>query len=143
MLSDEMTTGSVTSSDHDKKVYAAKSHAWNIEQRKFKEVFSDVSPPRQHAYATHPLTPPLQYCTPQMRDLPNMGEADRGPSTKVNAASPPVSAASSPAAPSSPQASDGATPGPDASWARYVWDRWRWGVLILVAVAVSRLSRQQ
>jgi hypothetical protein len=45
MLSDEMTTGGVTSSDNDKKVYAAKSHAWNIEQRKFKEIFPDVCPP--------------------------------------------------------------------------------------------------
>jgi ubiquitin-conjugating enzyme E2 J2 len=42
MLSDEMTTGSETSTDADKKALAAKSHAWNIEQRKFKEVFPDV-----------------------------------------------------------------------------------------------------
>ena len=42
MLSDEMTTGSVNSSDADKKAYAARSHAWNIEQRKFKDAFPDV-----------------------------------------------------------------------------------------------------
>ena len=43
MLSDEMTTGSVTTSDNDKRAYAARSHAWNIEQRRFKEAFPDVS----------------------------------------------------------------------------------------------------
>lgn len=42
MLSDEMTTGSVNSSDADKKAYAARSHSWNIEQRKFKDAFPDV-----------------------------------------------------------------------------------------------------
>ena len=43
MLSDEMTTGSVTTSDAEKRVYAARSHAWNLEQRRFKEAFPDVS----------------------------------------------------------------------------------------------------
>ena len=43
MLSDEMTTGSVTTNDTDKRAYAARSHAWNIEQRRFKEAFPDVS----------------------------------------------------------------------------------------------------
>lgn len=44
MLSDEMTTGSVTTSDSDKRAYASRSHAWNLEQRRFKEAFPDVSP---------------------------------------------------------------------------------------------------
>ena len=43
MLSDEMTTGSVTTSDAEKRSYAARSHAWNVEQRRFKEAFPDVS----------------------------------------------------------------------------------------------------
>lgn len=43
MLSDEMTTGSVTTTDADKRAYAARSHTWNLGQRKFKEVFPDVS----------------------------------------------------------------------------------------------------
>lgn len=43
MLSDEMTTGSVTTSDADKRAYAARSHGWNIQQKKFKESFPDVS----------------------------------------------------------------------------------------------------
>lgn len=43
MLSDEMTTGSVTTSDADKRAYAVRSHAWNLEQRRFKEAFPDVS----------------------------------------------------------------------------------------------------
>jgi hypothetical protein len=43
MLSEEMTAGSVTSTDAHKRVFAAKSHAWNISQPKFKEAFPDVS----------------------------------------------------------------------------------------------------
>lgn len=43
MLSDEMTTGSVTSSDSHKRAFAARSHSWNIAQPRFKEVFPDVS----------------------------------------------------------------------------------------------------
>ncbi|ETW79170.1 hypothetical protein HETIRDRAFT_324309 [Heterobasidion irregulare TC 32-1] len=57
MLSDEMTTGSVTTSDADKRTYAARSHIWNIEQRRFKEAFPDVSlPVIQHI--TIAITPP-------------------------------------------------------------------------------------
>ncbi len=43
MLSDEMTTGSVTTSDADKRVYASRSHAWNLQQRRFREAFPEVS----------------------------------------------------------------------------------------------------
>ena len=43
MLSDEMTTGSLTTLDADKRVYASRSHAWNLQQRRFKEAFPEVS----------------------------------------------------------------------------------------------------
>ena len=43
MLSDEMTTGSVTTSDADKRVYASRSHPWNLQQRRFRETFPEVS----------------------------------------------------------------------------------------------------
>jgi hypothetical protein len=43
MLSDEMTTGSVTTSDTDKRVYASRSHGWNLQQRRFREAFPEVS----------------------------------------------------------------------------------------------------
>lgn len=59
MLSDEMTTGSVTSSDSHKRAFAARSHAWNLIQPKFKEAFPD-------------------YCTSTAIDLPNMGEKEKG-----------------------------------------------------------------
>jgi len=61
MLSDEITTGSVTSTEAEKRVFAANSHAWNIGQSRFKEAFPD-------------------YCSPEIRDLPNMGEKERGSS---------------------------------------------------------------
>lgn len=43
MLSEEMTTGSVTTTVIDKKAYAIRSHAWNIANKKFREAFPDVS----------------------------------------------------------------------------------------------------
>ncbi len=43
MLSDEMTTGSVTTSNTDKRVYASRSHSWNLQQRRFREAFPEVS----------------------------------------------------------------------------------------------------
>lgn len=42
MLSDEMTTGSVTSSDSHKRAFAARSHSWNITQPRFKDAFPEV-----------------------------------------------------------------------------------------------------
>jgi hypothetical protein len=45
MLSDEMTTGSVTSSESHKRAFAARSHSWNISQPRFKDAFPDVSIP--------------------------------------------------------------------------------------------------
>ncbi|KAF7430662.1 Ubiquitin-conjugating enzyme E2 6 [Pleurotus ostreatus] len=59
MLSDEMTTGSVTSTDGHKRTFAQRSHAWNVSQQRFKDAFPE-------------------YCGPEMRDLPNMGEKERG-----------------------------------------------------------------
>ena len=50
MLSDEMTTGGLSSSINDKRVLATKSHAWNILQRRFKDAFPDV------CYCRHILT---------------------------------------------------------------------------------------
>lgn len=59
MLSDEMTTGSVTTSDADKRAYAARSHAWNLKERRFKEAFPDVSVPLVQYSSSSPATVPL------------------------------------------------------------------------------------
>ncbi|KZT25177.1 UBC-like protein [Neolentinus lepideus HHB14362 ss-1] len=141
MLSDELTTGSVTSSDSDKRVYAARSHAWNLSQRKFKEAFSD-------------------FCTPELRDLPNMGEKERG---KVVTPDPTPSASTLPpqlshvtdaiVAESTPQSSavrasqggekpkgTGTGAGWAEAWRQVIWEKWRWGLLIALAVVVSRVS---
>ncbi|KAG9309921.1 UBC-like protein [Chiua virens] len=150
MLSDEMTTGSITSSDSHKRSFAAKSHAFNISQPRFRDAFSD-------------------YCSPTLRDLPNMGEREIGRTDTVStsATSPypsPIPSSSSahpqqvilrrnavqtpmPNAP--PIATDASlTPtnkpvvpqGWSASWRQIIWEKWRWGVLIALAVIVSRIS---
>jgi len=150
MLSDEMTTGSVTSSDAHKEAFAARSHAWNLTQNKFKEAFPE-------------------YCTPNMRNLPNMAEKEMGkkevgksampePPASKSASSPqpllhPVSGASPDFGNSAIARPNPTPPGlggpsgkPDdpngwtAGWQQIIWEKWRWGVLIALAVLVSRFS---
>lgn len=43
MLSDEMTTGSMTSNDAHKRAFATRSHAWNLTNQRFKDAFPEVS----------------------------------------------------------------------------------------------------
>lgn len=43
MLSDEVTTGSLTTSDVHKRAFALRSHEWNLSQPRFKEAFPEVS----------------------------------------------------------------------------------------------------
>ncbi|KAL1745177.1 UBC-like protein [Schizophyllum fasciatum] len=129
MLSDEITTGSVNSSPAHKRSFAAQSHAWNIQQPRFREAFPE-------------------YATPELRDLPNMGEKERGrpdkpaplptpAPTPASAPSPAVTAgAAQPnAAGEAKKAGEAAT-----SWGAMLWEKWRWGVLIVLAVMVSRIS---
>jgi len=148
MLTDEMTTGSVTSTDDHKRSFAAQSHAWNIQQSKFREMFPE-------------------YATPELRDLPNMGERPRGKpdsasrSIRYDSPSSPetpiISETLQPAVSLPPTANTSANavarlPGhgkPDdtttaagwaVGWRTLIWEKWRWGVLIALAVLVSRLS---
>ncbi|KAI0039624.1 UBC-like protein [Auriscalpium vulgare] len=146
MLSDEMTTGSVTTSDAEKRLYATRSHPWNVEQRKFRDAFPE-------------------YCTPTLRALPNMGEKERGKPDTPPAASPSVTATTtlSPLSAitptgaaknigavrprkvsrgvSGPAAAAGdASRGWAATWCSVIWEKWRWGVLIAFAVMVSRIT---
>jgi hypothetical protein len=55
MSSEEMTTGSVSSSNPDRKTFAARSHEWNIKQKKFTTLFPE-------------------YSKVECVDLPNMGK---------------------------------------------------------------------
>ncbi|SJX64333.1 probable UBC6-E2 ubiquitin-conjugating enzyme [Sporisorium reilianum f. sp. reilianum] len=65
MCSDEMTTGSVTASDADRRKLAAQSHAFNLTQKKFCQIFPE-------------------YADAQIKDLPNMG--DKKPSASASTA---------------------------------------------------------
>jgi len=148
MLSDEMTTGSVTTADSDKRAYALRSHAWNLEQRKFRDAFPD-------------------FCTPTARDVPNMAEKERGSTStqpSESASSPSIarvrsaSTAFPPLSPIDPTSNaltsrnNAAPPGGTANgnghgpvgWAdtfrQVIWDKWRWGLVLALALVVSRLS---
>ncbi|KAF9461515.1 UBC-like protein [Collybia nuda] len=142
MLSDEMTTGSVTSSDAHKRAFASRSHGWNVLQPRFKEAFPD-------------------YCTLTVRDLPNMGQREKGKSETSSLQSPqspairptlsslsssdktlnstPMNLVAAPGA-NLPGKPDENRIGLAATWGRILWEKWRWGVLIALAVIVSRFS---
>ena len=134
MLSDEMTTGSVTSTDVEKRDFALRSHEWNRKQKRFREAFPD-------------------YCGDEMKDLPNMGEQDRGTAAEETTEATdattrgPAVRASAPTVPkvrtvptSGSTAVVGQAVAAPASWRETIWERWRWGIFILLAVLVSRLS---
>ncbi|THU76639.1 UBC-like protein [Dendrothele bispora CBS 962.96] len=143
MVSDEITTGSVTSSDSHKRAFAARSHEWNLKQACFREAFPD-------------------YCTPSSQDLPNMGQQTGGNSKTTDPKScllPPVpslpTTSSSQVPLLAPNASAAASQphkltrkteetlnanGAAGAWTQLVWVKWRWGLLIALAVFVSRLA---
>ncbi|PAV19944.1 UBC [Pyrrhoderma noxium] len=94
MLSDELTTGSITTSVSDKQILASRSHAWNIKNKKFRDAFPD-------------------YSGPTIKDLPNMAQKELGIQTKSLPTSPISSdkrSSSSGSSSSSPSPSTLATP---------------------------------
>ncbi|EJD48248.1 UBC-like protein [Auricularia subglabra TFB-10046 SS5] len=142
MLSDEITTGSVTTTDADKRLYASRSHAWNLQHKRFRDMFPD-------------------YCTEQVKDLPNMAQKERGipPAPPAAPAQPATPATAAPPSTAAPAAADttaravvndvvpaaaAAAPATGLGWAdswrKVLWEKWRWGALIILAVVVSRLS---
>lgn len=153
MLSDEMTTGSVTTSDADKRAFASRSHQWNLNHKRFKDAFPDVSQLSRTKFGFVLTTSVVQYCTETLKDLPNMAQKERGKSDEPR----PVPAAVDSSVPSDngktqsaaspprgdvvgPAAGPKGTPGWAALWRKLIWEKWRWGLLIVLAVVVSRLS---
>jgi len=128
MLSDEITTGSVASTDQDKRTLAQRSHEWNIKQRRFVEAFPE-------------------YIGQVMKDLPNMGQADLGVSSSATAPAPaqePLAVVPAPAAPASAVAkSVHRPPETTPSWlARLtgaVRNRWPYAAVLALAVFASRM----
>ncbi|PVF91933.1 UBC-like protein [Serendipita vermifera] len=146
MLSDEITTGSASSTVHEKMMFANRSHSWNIQQKRFRDAFPD-------------------YCTPELRDMPNMGVKERGQPDPAPASSDQDGMSASlllqgagtrpsqsrsgatatgtdgkrvarpPAA-----AGDKAALGWPSMLRRVVWEKWRWGVFMVIAVVVARFS---
>ena len=68
MLSDEMTTGSVTSSEPHKRAFAAGSHGWNLAQPRFKDAFPEVS----LFVASRPYSPRLRVSHPAQPAIRNI-----------------------------------------------------------------------
>ncbi|KAH9046588.1 UBC-like protein [Lactarius hengduanensis] len=146
MLSDEMTTGSVTTSDTDKRVYASRSHAWNLQQRRFREAFPEYCTPSRRPKRGMPDTPSSE--TSSSVSATPAARQPQTPTLKLAlAAQQPVLVPKTVGvirprkgrAVTMPGAGDGSR-GWAASWRQVVWEKWRWGVLIALAVVVSRIT---
>ncbi|CED84691.1 ubc-like protein [Phaffia rhodozyma] len=68
MLSDEITTGSISTTNAERVSLAEKSHAWNLSNKKFKDMFPD-------------------YCTPKAKDVPDMPSSAPAPSDSTSSTS--------------------------------------------------------
>jgi len=130
MLSEEITAGGMQTSDYDRRLHAKRSHAWNVQQKAFRAAFPE-------------------YSEEQMKDLPNMGEKERGPSDTSSGPAP---------TPGSPNETEVRRPARREAvkgyqqgtgdgvhtWAvtlrRIVWEKWRWGAFLVLAIVVSRYS---
>jgi ubiquitin-conjugating enzyme E2 J2 len=165
MLSDEMTTGSVNSTDAHKRVFASRSHAWNLKQKRFQEIFPDFcttemkdlpnmgitpSPSESDASSSPPNTVTSSIATPQTQSPSISTQAEAGGivSNKTNASGQTVITVTGSGQPprpmivrANPNASTGDDPeSSDCSWGQMLWAKWQWGVLILFAVVISKLS---
>lgn len=102
MCTDEMTAGSVMATQRERRLLAAKSHAFNISQRRFAQMFPD-------------------YMGPVSRDLPNMSRPANVASTPAPAPAPTQPAQASSEAPPAPappveKAKNTPEPSPDSPW---------------------------
>jgi len=93
-----------------------------------------------------------QYSEEQMKDLPNMGEKERGISdaspkpalTPVSPLPPTETEVRRPARREAVKAYQQGTGDGVHTWAstlrRIVWEKWRWGAFLVIAIVVSRYS---
>ncbi|WVQ81197.1 hypothetical protein IAT38_003319 [Cryptococcus sp. DSM 104549] len=145
MLSNEITAGAVKTTDEQKKILAKQSHAFNLNSKKFREIFPT-------------------YATPQMTDLPDMGGAAAKSTSEVvdpvNAPTPtppaPVPAPNqgSPVANTQPPTNPPTTAAPlpaavpppadqrlNRAHAGHNWlPSWRWFMAVVVLAVLGKLS---
>ena len=69
MCTEEITTGSIMTPRRERSVFAAQSHAYNVRQRRFVQMFPE-------------------YATVEMRDLPNMSRPAKPPADAAEKAAP-------------------------------------------------------
>ena len=77
MCTDEMTAGSVMATNRERQSLAAKSHSFNVAQRRFVQLFPD-------------------YAGPEVRNVPNMTQAAKPPTPATPVLPAPPAAAAPP-----------------------------------------------
>ncbi|WVW79642.1 hypothetical protein I302_101611 [Kwoniella bestiolae CBS 10118] len=131
MLSDEITAGAVKTSEADKKILAKQSHAFNIANKKFRDIFPD-------------------YAKPEMKDLPDMGEGAPAPTSTSKVVTPNTT---TPSSTTSIESSAATTPNtiepkdvipvvhhqPHGAQ-NWIIPSWRWVIAVVLLAVVGRLS---
>ncbi|WVQ63639.1 uncharacterized protein L199_001792 [Kwoniella botswanensis] len=148
MLSDEITAGAVKTSESDKKVLAKQSHAFNVANKKFREIFPD-------------------YAKPEMKNLPDMGKGNPSSASTSKVVTPSTTTPSSTSISTTSTSTDNSssnTPAPDVNpstntigakdvkpiinrppqphgaqnW--MIIPSWRWVIAVVLLAVVGRLS---
>ncbi|KAI5453796.1 Ubiquitin-conjugating enzyme E2 6 [Naganishia albida] len=136
MLGDEITTGAVKTSVEEKKRLAHASHGFNVANKKFRDIFPE-------------------YATPEMKDLPDMGQPPKpagttqptpadpaetdildAPSTAENGQQPVISPSSAATAVVANTTGARQQQIRQQSW----FARWRWVLAALAVIILGRIS---
>ncbi|ODN76908.1 hypothetical protein L202_05484 [Cryptococcus amylolentus CBS 6039] len=132
MLSNEITAGGVKTTDEEKRILARQSHAYNLKNKKFRDVFPD-------------------YATPEMTDLPDMGVPPASVSKDSKPIDPSLQSSSTPQTNPTPipPATLPRTQNPIQARAEQRAQRrvagnwlpsWRWVMAVVVLAVLGRLS---
>lgn len=122
MCTDELTTGSVLVSARERRLLAAQSHAYNLRQRRFTQLFPE-------------------YTGPMAKDLPNMSRPAAAPAAPAPAATEapekrsPAPALDAPSVSPAPPASDAAPRTPAPAPAQNA--KSKWGIVFWVTCSVA------
>ncbi|KAJ8516865.1 hypothetical protein ONZ45_g5870 [Pleurotus djamor] len=145
-----------------------RSHAWNMTQKRYEEAFPDYcqlrmvdlpnmgengrdkpDPEEMAIFSFTAVPPPAPSSTSNVPPTHNTPLFKLNPSTNLTTPSHATASSDSVARPVSAgnglaktDKSDGESNHANfaATWGRVIWEKWRWGVLIVLAVVVSRFS---
>ncbi|BEI92152.1 uncharacterized protein CcaverHIS019_0409720 [Cutaneotrichosporon cavernicola] len=144
MLSDEITAGAVKTTDAQKRDFATKSHAFNLNSKKFRDIFPKVSR-KSHRHGAAAVCFEVKGGAPAALDTPVSSGRSTPASTSSNTRTqfPAVNPPNPPETPTladaqhAPQQVVQQRQLPNARWI----PSWRWLIAIVVLAVLGRISK--